>query len=422
MATRTRPFTSTRTASTAVALASAAAIVVAAPGLTPAASTATNALSRAAYELTTFSDVFTVPAEVWTNVLFGSDVYGGFVGPQNTPIAVEPWASSCNYDCYADPGIPGVSYIFFDALVNGNGNGWADRSNWGVGIVNYFYEPFFQFAVGGGASNFTVQTAYAGFSAATAYLLQATLGQASPVLSTIIQLAFYGPYLVTLAWDNAWNLIADTAAGIPVVGRYISDSINAYLGELETPGSTPDNPLYYTAGLSGILQYWTNVLTGTEPQPAPPPGAARSAATATLAAAETAVSSPAEVAADVADVAGAAPGAESAPVAESDAADHTSGSVEAEGAAVTEASDAAAADAPAVTTTADAAADAAGTAAAETAPAPAPAKATSKRPIRDAVEKAAAGITAGIASALRGPKAAAAKSADTKADATTSAG
>lgn len=414
MATRTRPSMSTRTASTAVALASAAAIVAAAPGLTPAASTTTNALSRAAYELTTFADVFTVPPEVWTNMLFGSDEYGGYVGPQNEPIAVEPWASSCNYDCFASTGIAAASYVFFDALINGNGNGWEDRDNWNVGIVNYFYEPFFQFATGGGATNFTVQTAFAGFSAATAYILQASLGQASPVLSTFIELAFYGPYLVTLAWDNAWNLIADAAAGIPLIGVYINGSINAYLGELETPGSTPDAPLFYQAGLSGILQYWLNVLTGTEPQTPQPTGAARAAATATLAAAEAAVTSPAEVAAEVADT---APVTEAATAGESTAAEAASGSAESESAPAAEASDAPAAEAPAVT-----ASDAAADVTAETAPAPAPAKATSKRPVRDAVEKAATGITAGIASALRAPKAAAAKAADAKADATTSAG
>ncbi len=102
MATQTRPFLMA-----GAALATAAAVVAASPGLAPSASIASpNALSTAAYELTTFADVFTIPTDVWTNLLFGSPTasgdpysYGGFVGPDNTPLAVEPWATYCSYSC-----------------------------------------------------------------------------------------------------------------------------------------------------------------------------------------------------------------------------------------------------------------------------------------------------------------------------------
>lgn len=405
MATQTRPFLTA-----GAALVSAAAIVAASPGMAPSASIATpNALSKAAYELTTFADVFTIPADQWTNVLFGSDDYGGFVGPDNTPLAVEPWASYCNYECTIS-GISGALYLGLDALVNGNGNGWDDRDNWGVGIVNYFFEPTFARAIGGGGANFTVQTGTAGLSAATAYLLQATFGQASPILSTFIQIAFYGPYLVTIAWEDFLTFAASAVSGIPVVGPFLADSITAYAGELPAPGYIPvENEIYYQAGLSGVLQYWINTLTGgtgpTPPTSAAVAAPARVAAAVAETVAETVATPAAEVAAEPA--ADAADTTAAVEVTASEEAESASAGVAAEvdapaaGAQSSSSEEAAPATSPSAAV-ADATADAA------PAPAPAPSKATSKRPVRDAVAK----VTKSISSALSGTKAGATDTAD----------
>ena len=399
MATQTRPFLTA-----GAALVSAAAIVAASPGMAPSASIATpNALSTAAYELTTFADVFTIPADEWTNILFSSSDYGGFVGPDNTPLAVEPWASYCNYTCTIS-GISGVAYLALDALVNGNGNGWEDRDNWGVGIVNYFFEPTFARAIGGGGANFTVQTGTAGLSAATAYLLQATLGQASPILSTFIQIAFYGPYLVTIAWEDFLAFAASAVAPIPVIGPFISNSITAYAGELPAPGFIPvENEIYYQAGLSGVLQYWINTLIGGT-GPTPPTSAAVAApARVAAAVAETVASTVAEVAAAPAVE---VPEVSAAAATESDVAASEETTVEATADVVVDAPAAGDDSTPTAevtsaegtsTAVADATADAA----------PAPSKATSKRPLRDAVAK----VTKSVSSALSGAKAGAADAA-----------
>ena len=415
MATQTRPFLTA-----GAALVSAAAIVAASPGVAPSASIATqNALSTAAYELTTFADVFTIPADVWTNVLFSSDVYGGFVGPDNTPLAVEPWASYCNYECTIS-GISGALYLGLDALVNGNGNGWDDRDNWGVGIVNYFFEPTFARPVGGGGANFTVQTGTAGLSAATAYVLQATLGQASPILSTFIQLAFYGPYLLTIAWEDFLNFTASAVSGVPVVGPFISDSILAYAGELPAPGSTPDNPLFYQAGLSGILQYWINTLTGgTGPTPPTAAAVAAPVARAAAAAVEAVTQTTLEATTLEATTPEAAevtvePAVETPEVSVVQATESgAEASAETTAESVVEATADVVVDAPAAgdkSPSSEQAATAASTstAAADASTDGAPSKAAAKRPVRDAVAQ----VTKSIGSALSGAKTGAADTAD----------
>ncbi len=411
MATQTRPFLKT-----GAALATAAAIVAASPGLAPSASIASpNALSTAAYELTTFADVFTIPTDVWTNLLFGSPTasgdpysYGGFVGPENTPLAVEPWATYCSYECTIS-GPSGALYLGLDALVNGNGNGWDDRDNWGVGIVNYLFEPTFARAVGGGGSNFTIQTGTAGLSAATAYILQATLGQASPVLSTFIEVAFYGPYLVTIAWEDFLNLAASAVSGIPVIGPYLADSITAYAGELPAPGSTPEDPIFYQAGLSGILQYWINTLTGgTIPPPQTAAAVAAPLAARAAAAVTEAVTVPAAEAATPAVEAVEA--VEAAPV-EAGTVSETEGSASVdtpaadapESAPVDEVTPTAAdvkADAEPADSPSSAVADA--TSEEGSAPASAPSKATSKRPVRDAIAKVTEAATSAVDSVKAG--------------------
>lgn len=408
MATQTRPFLKT-----GAALATAAAIVAASPGLAPSASIASpNALSTAAYELTTFADVFTIPTDVWTNLLFGSPTasgdpysYGGFVGPENTPLAVEPWATYCSYECTIS-GPSGALYLGLDALVNGNGNGWDDRDNWSVGIVNYLFEPTFARAVGGGGSNFTIQTGTAGLSAATAYILQATLGQASPVLSTFIEVAFYGPYLVTIAWEDFLNFAASAVSGIPVIGPYLADSITAYAGELPAPGSTPEDPIFYQAGLSGILQYWINTLTGgTIPPPQTAAAVAAPLAARAAAAVTEAVTVPAAEAATPAVEAVEAAPVEAGTVSETEgsASVDTPAADAPESAPVDEVTPTAAdvkADAEPADSPSSAVADA--TSEEGSAPASAPSKATSKRPVRDAIAKVTEAATSAVDSVKAG--------------------
>ena len=404
MATQTRPFLMT-----GAALATAAALVAASPGLAPSASIASpNALSTAAYELTTFADVFTIPSEEWTNVLFGSSSYGGYVGPDNTPLAVEPWATYCSYTCTIS-GISGALYLGLDALVNGSGGGWEDRDNWGVGIVNYLFEPTFARTIGGGGGNFTIQTGTAGLSAATAYILQATLGQASPVLSTFIEVAFYGPYLLTIAYEDFLAFAASAVSGVPVIGPYLADSITAYAGELPAPGSTPEDPLFYQAGLSGILQYWVNTLSGgTIPPPQTAAAVAAPLAARAAAAVTEAVTAPAvEAAAPTVDA------VEAAPVEASVSATDASASVDTSAADAPESDPAEVtaptaadvkADAAPVDSASSAVADATADATSEesSAPASAPSTATSKRPVRDAIAKVNKTVTSAVDSVKAG--------------------
>lgn len=396
-------------------MATAAAIVAASPALAPGGSIAAqNALSKAAYELTTFSDMFTIPTSEVTNTLFGSTAYGGFVGPDNEPLAVEPWASECTYSCFLS-GVSGVAYLYMDALVNGNGNGWDDRDNWSVGIVNYFFEPFFVRSIGQGSFS-AVQSVGAGFSAATAYLLQATLGQASPVLSTFIELAFYGPYLLTIAYDDALTALGDALQTVPLVGPFLGNSIFAYLGSLLAPGATIEDPYYYQYGLSGVLQYWINELTGVYVVP-PSAGSAASLASPLARAAAAVTESVAVPATEAATTAvEAVEAVEAAPVeADTVSATEESASVDtpavdaAESAPVDEVAptaadvkaDAEPADSPS-SAVADAASDATSEEASAPAPASAPSKATSKRPVRDAIAKVTKSITSAVDSVKAG--------------------
>ncbi len=390
-------------------MAAAAAIVAASPALAPSGSIAAqNGLSKAAYELTTFSDMFTIPAQEVTNVLFGSTSYGGFVGPDNTPLVVEPWASACSYTCTLS-GISGVAYLYADALVNGNGNGWDDRDNWAdSSIVNYFFEPFFVRSIGQGSFS-VVQSVGAGFSAATEYLLQATIGQASPVLSTFIELAFYGPYLFTIAYDDALTALGDALQTVPVVGPFLGDSIFAYLGSLLAPGATIEDPYYYQYGLSGVLQYWINELTGVY---VVPPGSASAASPASpLARAAAAITEPvtapaAEVPAPAVDAVETAP-VEAVSTTEESASVDVPAADAAESAPVDEVAPTAAdvkANAEPVDSPSSAVADATSdaTSAEASAPASAPSKATSKRPVRDAIAKVTKAVTSAVDSVKAG--------------------
>ena len=468
MATTTRPFLTT-----GVALASAAAIVAATPTVAPNFSVPTpGALSTAAYELTTFSDVLSIPAYVWTDLLFGNSGWGNVLGPQNLldsrrgygpdfaapqdqfnqPSYVNPWAPFCNYRCDqagSQPGgggLPAVAYLFFDALVNGDGNGFdADNPtapgqvNWNIGFVNYLYEPFAAIPLGGGNSP-TIQFSRPGFSAATWFALQATLGQAFPELQVPIASLFWGEFNLTVAFNAVASIAATLVSQVPLVGPFIGNSIFAYLGDLEIPGTFDPGPpptvAYYQFGLSGPLNYWIDIATGSAPFPtasvlaasaAAPAAAEVTAATDAVADEVTdapgasdpvgAESSPAEAApagvsetsAESAPVEVSEPVAESAPVEVTEVSEPVAETAPVE---VTEVSEPVVETAPVeVNAPAVGNPSSAAEASASTAPAETAVKAP-KRPLRGAAERAVKKIT----SAVGGTKAGAATSASADAE------
>jgi hypothetical protein len=297
MASRTKPLIS------AAALASAAAIAVATPALSPISGVPTPApLSTAAFELTTLSDVFTIPPEVWTDILFGNTEWGGTLGPDSygpdwaapqdaflQPSYVNPWVSYCNNNC-AESGVTGVSYLFLDALVNGNGNGFDDVDNWPIGFVNYFAEPLFVSVLGPGNSP-TIFFENAGYSAATWFVLQGTIGQAIPELQIPLAALFWGPQNVSVGYNFGLSAVAGLLNAVPLVGPFAGNSILAYLGDLAID---PENPSlgFYQYGLSGALNYWVDIATGAVPFPtgttALPPEAATLASAPAVAEVETA--------------------------------------------------------------------------------------------------------------------------------------
>lgn len=425
MASQTRPFLKT-----GAALAGAATLVVATPAIAPSLTATPITVASGNYDLTTFSDVLSIPTSEWVNAYFQG--YGGIVGPNN-PFPLEPYAGWCNGNC-VPAGVSAVAYLGLDALINGNGNGWADNGNWSVGAINYLFELDWNFNEFGPA----------GLSAGVQYVLQTSIGVANPLLATAISVAFLGPLLVTVVYEDALNLLSTSALGVPLVGDYIYGAINAYLG----PASDDVNFQFYTPGPTGILNYAIDVLIGNAPPspvPAEEPAAAVEAASAVAVASDPAVQAVAEVEAATATTeasvsdepnavdaaASGAADAESEPTAvgteapeavDTDAAEAAEvvPAVESpvESAADTE-SEAEVDTAPAVQTAADVKA-AAGNAAvdnpraaavtaagSEDATADSPVK-TRKTPIRDAIEK----VGKTIGSALKG----------TKADATADAG
>jgi hypothetical protein len=286
MATQTLPFFKT-----GAALASAAAIAVASPAIAPNLTPTPNALSTAQVELTTISDLLSVPGYQWSNVLYSVDAWGGAVNNnQITGLIIQPYANSCtdsNGDgaCFVS-GISGVAYLALDALFNGNGAGFdtasgilenpdepyqpdPDQPNynpyttppWSVSALNYLFEPQYTVQLGNGTI-FNIQDVQAGLSASSQYILQATLGTAFPALSPVIEALYYGPYLVTIAYTTALNAIANAVVSVPLIGQFTSNSILAYLGRFET-----ESGAFYIEGLSGVLQYWSNIVTGVEPFP-----------------------------------------------------------------------------------------------------------------------------------------------------------
>lgn len=293
MATRTSPLVSAAT------LASVAAIAVATPAIMPSMNTLSpHALAAAKVQLTTMTDVLSIPAAVWTDILFSNTSWGGTLGPdtygpefaqpQDVFLQggyVNPWASACDNRC-TNSGISGVGYLFLDALVNGDGKGYANSDDWSIGLVNYLFEPNSVFILGGGSSPY-LQYVSEGWSAAAWYILQGTLGNAIPDLTVPIAAAFWGPTNVSVFYNLGLTVVALGLANVPVVGGVAANSILAYLGDLQTPESTPNDPIYYQYGLSGALNYWLNLANGSEPWPAASTTAAAAAATAAVAPAET---------------------------------------------------------------------------------------------------------------------------------------
>lgn len=305
MATQTRPHLKL-----GAALASAAVIAAGAPVVVPQASLpAPTALSSAAYELTSLADVFTFPPEFWTDVLFGSGSVGGYVSnSQETGLILDPWAEICddNGGCFIS-GVSGVLYTFLNALINGvtydpdTGGLQGGVVNW----LNYLFEPTYQQVIGSGTTqSVLVSDIQAGLSAASQYLIQATVGGCTAVedgggpcvppsemayinwpdtqlppdellypnpIGQLTWAAYYGPFLLTLGWTRGLSAISLAAYGIPLAGPYIYGTIQAYLGQLLTPAVQPDTPVYfYEPGLSGILQFWVNVFNGSQGPPQPP--------------------------------------------------------------------------------------------------------------------------------------------------------
>ena len=426
MATRTNPFVS------AVSLASAAAIAVATPVIAPSVSSITpHALSAAKVQLATFSDLLSITPEDWSNILFTG--YGAAISPNQDPSF--DWAAAfispftgCDFDCLVI-GPSGVAYAALDALINGDGDGWADvlqdpskpyqpdpdapnynplvsgHSTWAPSAVNYFFE-------GGAGSGF-------------AYLLAAPFGNEesplyNPAIAGLITQAFNGLANVTTLWITGLDTISKLAAPVPLVGPYIYGAIQAYLGP-----STSDEffgDWGYFAGLSGILRYVTDVvLSGGNPLPPYPVVEGAAATLAAAAAAPAAVEAVAAVEARTPEVAkDAAPALDATAVA--DEAKDSTPAVDAPvvdapavdtPAVETPAVDTPAVDTPAVsvpestpaapevkpvdTPAVDAPVAGAGESPAADAPAPAP----RKRPVRDAVQK----VGKQIGAALGGVKA-----------------
>jgi hypothetical protein len=299
MATRTNPLVS------AAVLASAAAIAVASPAIAPSVLQPTpHALAAAKVQLTTFADLLSITPEDYSTILFSG--YGEAISQNQDPdfdwaaLYLAPF-TKCNFNCKVN-GPSGVAYAMLDALINGNGTGYAPVEDadgnyikgyptWNVSAVNYFFEG--------------------GFGIGSGYLVTSPFGNPksplyNPTVAGLLVTALQGLPALTTYYVAGLTAIAKLAQQVPTVGPYVYGAINAYLGP-----QTSD-PKFgnwgYAAGLSGILRYVTDVIT-TNGNPYPPYGSATPAASvATLAAA--AVPAAARTVADAPNVVAAA---ESAP-------------------------------------------------------------------------------------------------------------
>ena len=276
MATRTKPLMS------AAALATAAAVAVATPALAPSITgAAAPAISSAEVSLTTFSDLLSITAADWNNTYFNG--WGGAI----TPINPDPdnyipdyWAPNCDYNCYI-PGVSGIAYLALDALINGNGQGIADASNWPISAVNYFFEGSFAT----GLQYITERPFLADPVGGTCGTEGVTCGPLyNPAIANLIALAWQGPYALTTLYVTALSTVAQLASNVPYVGEYLYRGIGSYIGPaFQTVDSVYDYSAY--AGVSGVLRYIGGVITtGGNPNPYPILQASSAASTAALAA------------------------------------------------------------------------------------------------------------------------------------------
>jgi hypothetical protein len=231
MATQTRPFMIT-----GAALAGAVAIVAASPAIAPNFSLPSpNALSVANVQLTTLSDVFTVPSSQWIASYFQG--YGGLLGGTTDPttqvFTPNPYAPNCVNNCYAS-GVPGILYLAADALANGNGQGWSDAGSWPTSAVNYYFEGW--------------QTQ--GLTPLYHYL-SATATSNIPVVQSLLDLFFAQPSSFVQIFTAAVSTTAALISQVPLVGPYVAGAMYAYIGFNG-----------YTPGLSGVLNYVIDLVTG----------------------------------------------------------------------------------------------------------------------------------------------------------------
>ncbi|MDA2948012.1 MAG: hypothetical protein O2892_03100 [Actinomycetota bacterium] len=251
MATRTRPFLMT-----GAALASAVAVVAATPSIMPSvAMPAPTALSSAAYDLTTFADLLSITPEDISNAYFGG--WGFALKPFDETDPDPDWEAAylspfigCNEDC-AVAGVSGVAYLLLDALINGNGEGYEDSSNWSVSALNYAFE--------GGPGPAALYLAIGPFANPASPLY-------NPAVVSAILLAGQGLNSFSLIYIQALDTVSKLAAEVPLLGPYIYGAIQAYLG----PNTSDEffGDWGYFAGLSGVLRYVTDVvLTGGNPLP-----------------------------------------------------------------------------------------------------------------------------------------------------------
>ena len=272
MATRTKPLIS------AAALATAAAIAVASPAIAPNLTPTPAVLSAAQVELTTLSDLLSIPASEWSNVVFVG--WGNAIAPINVDDQnyADYWLPNCNYNCSV-PGISGVAYLALDALINGNGAGIDNVGGilqnpdlpynavtnpyvvepWRTSAVNYYYEgglaPFLQYI-----------TEYPFLGAP--YRDPGPLY--NPALSSLITLAWQGPLALSTLYIAALSNIAVLAKNVPLIGEYLYRGIGSYIGPaFATEDSFYDYGSSY-AGISGVLRYVLGVIeTGGNPNPYP---------------------------------------------------------------------------------------------------------------------------------------------------------
>ena len=382
MATRTKPLM------TAAALVSAAAVAVATPALAPSVTTATSpALSAAQVNLATFSDVLSIPASEWNNIFYTG--WGGAIAPIN----IDPetnvndyWLPQCNSDCTI-PGFSGIAYLALDALINGNGVGYDNYTEWSVSALNYFFE--------GGpvtALQYVIEKPFLGEPYTTPGPLY------NPAIANLIKLTFQGGAALTTLYVTGLTALAQAAQAVPYIGQYLYRGIASYLGAaFQTIDSTYDYSTY--AGISGVLRYIGGVITTggnsnpyplpQDPAPAPAPAGVSAKAPSAVTAASVAASSDTATEA-VSNTPAVSVSDTKAAVASTQVASSESAS----------SSDSA------TSTASDAAETSASTAVAESvtaaAPASKPAEAsvkTRKRPVRDAVAKAAKSVTSAVSGA-----------------------